>query len=98
MKSGAFTNSIPASKNGKTASGEQWEDLILTLARYSLNNLKKYAGTHMKSNGGRLLVLYSRGLEHRYSHFTFRLSRIMGAYTDDSIFSIDLTGAVSPVV
>jgi hypothetical protein len=30
--------------------------------------------------------------------FHFRLNRIMGAYTDDSICSIDLAGAVSQAV
>jgi hypothetical protein len=55
MRSGAFINIVPGSKNDKV-SGAQWEDLILVLTEYSLLKLKTYAGTYMKGGGGRLLV------------------------------------------
>lgn len=54
LKYEGFTRRIDESQTSDQTSEQQWEDQILVLARYSLNNLKTYAGTYMQDGGGHL--------------------------------------------
>jgi len=54
MQSRVFSSKRQGDHKGGNVSGEEWEDQILVLVKYSLNRVRTHAGARMKGGGGKL--------------------------------------------